>query len=87
MLVFEKNEEVAPYQGLPRAGFSFTYLPPLHAYALFGGANNDSELYLFSISTPSANAAKGAWSCQPTGGPKKPPSRKYHAAAFICNCA
>jgi hypothetical protein len=42
MLVFEKNDEVTPYQGVPRAGFSFTYIPPLNAYALFGGANADS---------------------------------------------
>jgi hypothetical protein len=54
MLVFEKNEEVAPYQGAPRAGYSFTYVRPLHAYALFGGANADTDLYLFSISTTSS---------------------------------
>jgi hypothetical protein len=51
MLVFERKEEVVPYQGLSRAGFTFTYIPPLASYALFGGTNGDSDVHLFSIST------------------------------------
>jgi hypothetical protein len=51
MLIFERNEEAVPYQGPSRLGFSFTYIRPLHAYALFGGAKADNDLYLFSICT------------------------------------
>lgn len=51
MLVFEKKEEVVPYQGLSRVGFTFTYISPLASYALFGGTNGDSDVHLFSIST------------------------------------
>lgn len=83
MLVFEKNEEMAPYKGVSRTGYTFTFIRPLHSYALFGGVHTDNELYLFNISTSLRNAGKGVWNLQPTGGSKKPPSRRYHAAAFI----
>jgi hypothetical protein len=49
MLLFERKEEVVPYQGLSRVGFTFTYIPPLGSYALFGGINADSDVHLFSI--------------------------------------
>ncbi len=54
MLLFERKEEVVPYQGLSRVGFTFTYIPPLASYALFGGTNADSDLHLFTISTPTS---------------------------------
>lgn len=83
MITFEKNEENTHYQGNPRVGYTFTYVKPLHSYILFGGAINDNDIHIFNISKNVANIGKGIWNIQATLGIKKPPSRKYHAAAFI----
>lgn len=72
------------YQGGPRTGFTFTLAKAINSYLLFGGAVNDNEIYLYNHGISSKHAEKGSWSQQPTiGFPKKPQSRKYHAAAFI----
>lgn len=50
MITFSKNDESIPYQGPPRVGYSFTYVRPLQSYILFGGANNDNEIYIYNTS-------------------------------------
>lgn len=61
---------------------------PLHMYVLFIVIYFLEEritivMFTSIISVHTSNIDKTSWCIQPTGGVKKAPSRKYHAAAFV----